>query len=462
MTNRQQSYLRISDYQSWTAGIYLIDAPCGSGKSSFVMNVLYPYVHAGGKRMILFSNRRALLEQQRRQTQGTDATCMICQKLEYNFNHGREAIEWVERNFDYIIIDEAHYLFQDALFNRNTEIMLDMVEQLQESKVIVLMSATAGLLKKYFVGKIKKTYHVSADYSYIKTVYCYTTPDSVNKILNEVPPGEKVVMFGDNKKRLRTLHREYPDSEYLNSGNKDESLAFRQITQNECFGCQMLFTTKVLDNGVNLKDKAIKHIIIEQTDMVEFIQCLGRKRVQSPDDTITLYFLSSVCSIAGRYKELKRDLAIVQQYLNARASGYEQEFWKINRTEYIPLMFDNSQHLVKPAYYKALSDCAFYRDILDKKASLVQQVRESLKLPIIPYERVSKDYKLNYYLSQNVGRKYFKDDRNELIEKINLRQDGHIKSSFKLLYQCLMESNVDFTLKSGIDNRKVYWTIEPK
>lgn len=75
----------------------------------------------------------------------------------------------------------------------------------------------------------------------------------------------------------------------------------------------MLFTTKVLDNGVNLKDKAIKHIIIEQTDMVEFMQCLGRKRVQSPDDIITLYFLNSVFSIAGRYKDLKRDLAIVQQ-----------------------------------------------------------------------------------------------------------------------------------------------------
>ena len=40
------------------------------------------------------------------------------------------SIKWVESNFDYIIIDEAHYLFQDALFNRNTEIMLDMVEQL--------------------------------------------------------------------------------------------------------------------------------------------------------------------------------------------------------------------------------------------------------------------------------------------------------------------------------------------
>lgn len=184
---------------------------------------------------------------------------------------------------------------------------------------------------------------------------------------------------------------------------------------------------------------------------------------QSSNSTVkSRKYYYSVFSIAGRYKDLKRDLAIVQQYLNARASGYEQGFWKINRTEYIPLMFDNSHHLVKPAYYKALSDCAFYRDILHKKTSLVQQVKESLKLTIIPYERVSKDYKLNYYLSQNVGRKYFKDDRNELIEKINLRQDGHIKSSFKLLYQCLMEGNVDFTLKSGIDNRKVYWTIEPK
>lgn len=180
--------------------------------------------------MILFSNRRALLEQQRRQAQGTDTTCMICQKLEYNFNHGMSSIEWVESNFDYIIIDEAHYLFQDALFNRNTEIMLNMVEQLQKSKVIILMSATADLLKEYFVGRIEKTYFVPADCSYIKAVYCYTTPDSVNRILNEVPPGEKVVMFGDNKKRLRTLHREYPDSEYLNSGNKNESIAFQQIT----------------------------------------------------------------------------------------------------------------------------------------------------------------------------------------------------------------------------------------
>ena len=45
--------------------------------------------------------------------------------------------------------------------------------------------------------------------------------------------------------------------------NKETSPVFNEIVQNERFECRMLFTTKVLDNGVNLKDKAIKHIIVE-------------------------------------------------------------------------------------------------------------------------------------------------------------------------------------------------------
>ena len=349
-----------------------MDAPCGAGKSHFILDELYPYVHANGKRMILFSNRRALLEQQKRQARGTDVECMTCQKLEWHSNHCDSLKDWVERNFDYIILDEAHYLFQDALFNRNTEIILDMIESLLKSKVIVMLSATADLLKKYFVGKITKIYSVPADYSYIKAVYCYTTFDAVNKILNEVQPNEKVVMFGDNKARLRKLHQEYPNSEYLNRLNKDDSLAYHQIIENECFSCQMLFTTKVLDNGVNLRDSAIKHIIIEQSDMVEFMQCLGRKRVQSPDDTITLYFLSNLYSIAGRYQELNGQIKIVSQYLKAKSSGCEELFWKINRTEDLPRLFDNMQHLVWPAYYKALNDRSFYKMILDKETSLVQ------------------------------------------------------------------------------------------
>lgn len=110
------------------------------------------------------------------------------------------------------------------------------------------------------------------------------------------------------------MQRKYPDSEYLHSGNKQTCPAFRQITQSERFDCRFLFTTKVLDNGVNLKDKSIKHIIIEMPDIIEFIQCLGRKRICDAQDTIKLYFLFDFGSIAARYGVLKKDLQIANEY----------------------------------------------------------------------------------------------------------------------------------------------------
>lgn len=74
-------------------------------------------------------------------------------------------------------------------------------------------------------------------------------------------------MFGNNKDRLQELNHRYLNSEYLSGDNKAISPVFRQIVEQESFDCRILFTTKVLDNGVNLKDRAIKHIIIEQADI---------------------------------------------------------------------------------------------------------------------------------------------------------------------------------------------------
>lgn len=83
-----------------------------------------------------------------------------------------------------------------------------------------------------------------------------------------------------------------------------------------------------------------------------------------------------------------------------------------------------------------------------------------MKLPILYYEKVSENHKLNYYLAQNIGRKYFLNDRQELIGKINLRRDGHLQRSIDVLNQCLIDNGIAFTLKKSVDNRKVYWTIE--
>ena len=68
----EKNRVEIQDFKDWKAGVYLIEAGCGMGKNYFVFNTLFPYAQQNGKRMLVFSNRVALREQQQAQTQEKD------------------------------------------------------------------------------------------------------------------------------------------------------------------------------------------------------------------------------------------------------------------------------------------------------------------------------------------------------------------------------------------------------
>lgn len=68
----KKNRVEIHEFKDWTAGVYLIEAGCGMGKNYFVFNTLFPYAQQNGKRMLVFSNRVALREQQQAQTQEKD------------------------------------------------------------------------------------------------------------------------------------------------------------------------------------------------------------------------------------------------------------------------------------------------------------------------------------------------------------------------------------------------------
>lgn len=468
----KERYLEVPNFQNWTEGLYLVDAPCGTGKSYFVFHMLYPFAKENNKKLIVFSNRNALKRQQELQAEGTDIELITYQKLEYNqylngdWNVRRSVPDLMQEleRYDYIVLDEAHYLFQDARFNRNTEVILDMIEWYRLSKVIIMLSATPDLLKLYFGDRIKETYEAEADYSYIKKAYCYTSKDAAYKILDSIPQNEKAVFFGDSKERLKELHRRYPDSAYLCAENETTSEAFEQITSTELFDCRFLFTTKVLDNGVNLTDRAIKHIIIEQTDLIDFIQCLGRKRVQDEEDTVTLYFLSNISSIAARYGKLQKEIQLGNEYLFEREHDVDR-FRKVHIKDKLPDFFDNEFGLIEPTWFKAKADYQFYYSLVgaktpDKgKTTFAKEVSQRLKVRVHYYEIVSKNYNLYSYLTKNVDRKYYKKDRKELIDTFGLRKDGHLLKSMGMFNQYLEENQIEYRLKSNKKNNKVYWTI---
>lgn len=79
----KERYLEVPNFQNWTEGLYLVDAPCGTGKSYFVFHTLYPFAKENNKKLIVFSNRNALKRQQELQAEGTDIELITYQKLEY-------------------------------------------------------------------------------------------------------------------------------------------------------------------------------------------------------------------------------------------------------------------------------------------------------------------------------------------------------------------------------------------
>lgn len=79
--------------------------------------------------------------------------------------------------------------------------------------------------------------------------------------------------------------------EYVDAANKKESKSYAEIVRHEQFKSQILISTIVLDNGINLCDPALKHIVIHSCDPISTIQMAGRKR---RDESETYYYIKNV------------------------------------------------------------------------------------------------------------------------------------------------------------------------
>ena len=88
----KERYLEVPNFQNWTEGLYLVDAPCGTGKSYFVFHTLYPFAKENNKKLIVFSNRNALKRQQELQAEETDIELMIKNNVKENLFDDEENI----------------------------------------------------------------------------------------------------------------------------------------------------------------------------------------------------------------------------------------------------------------------------------------------------------------------------------------------------------------------------------
>lgn len=123
LANSSKSKLFFSDiigdkYKLWDKEFIILDGGTGSGKTYFIQYILIPYAEKLKKSILYLCNRRSLY----------DELLQIIRNHEYVELMLYQVLQEYLRNdkplgkFDYIIADECHYLYGDALFNEYTDL----------------------------------------------------------------------------------------------------------------------------------------------------------------------------------------------------------------------------------------------------------------------------------------------------------------------------------------------------
>lgn len=292
MSKKYISEVIKDDYKNWKKGdIILIKSPTGSGKSEFIKKKLLNWCKDQHKSMLLLSNRTLLYKQQISDIESslTGTFTKITLGLYQTF---KESIE----NYDYVVCDECHYFFEDASFNRFTDIIYKKIQNYSDG-VIILLSATPELLRTRLKAKISEEYTLPL---IIKnyTLYEYWKQKTVPMIIKQIRkeyPSEKIMYFSRSAKDAYNMSILFDDSTFICSEGNNQYRRYidkterNNIEQESHFNCNLLCATTALDNGINVKDVSVKHIILDVFTPVSTVQCLGRKRLEDENEHINIY-----------------------------------------------------------------------------------------------------------------------------------------------------------------------------
>ena len=239
-------------------------------------------------------------------------------QLYHRLNHKKTRENLQKQLFRYVIFDECHFFTSDSTFNRNTQYILKHSIETFQKAIRIYMSAT---LEESFTpiisteskicsklseenSKIEcKYYYFERNYSYIDKINVYDKLENLPASIKDTSDDKWLIFVASKKdgKALREgLTNNGLESAFLtkdsksrnlsnnSSDNENEYQTYRRIVENEKFNQRVLISTSALDNGINIKDSSVKHVVIDMLDRTEFIQMLGRIRI-SNNQKINLY-----------------------------------------------------------------------------------------------------------------------------------------------------------------------------
>lgn len=343
-------------YKSWGAkDIVFLEAPTGSGKTTFVLDALVPYARQNGKEVLFITNRTLLKEQLKvkvareqgiptkdaKQLESFDGITIVSyQKIQEIESNGCAGMYYDKERYQYIVCDEIHYILEDSLFNAKTYYFAKFLAR-EYGITRILISATLKETKNYLLnnnimGEIRRnsdewcgewcqralrcTFVRSYVWHYYfprclrkLKIYYYDDYEQIAERINA--DDKKWLVFINNKEQISRFYKKIQRKFEVVHAEKKDAEVIKQIVNHERFEQDILITTKLLDNGVNFKDSELHNLVIDTISETEFLQMLGRKRI-TENEEISLYIPKKAKKYFSDYfhQSIKPTEAVLRKY----------------------------------------------------------------------------------------------------------------------------------------------------
>ncbi|QHI72675.1 DEAD/DEAH box helicase family protein [Aminipila terrae] len=457
----------------WNNKVVTITAPTGAGKSHFIKNNLYDYAKAKGERILMLIHRLNCIEQFTMELEKEGKLDIIDIRTYQSNEYFSLPKDFNFNEYQYIVCDEFHYFLSDSCFNQRTEVSLERILNVENATKIFL-SATSKNMKEYISGVLgieTINYKFEYDYSFINQLTFYYSTDYIEKYMKQIIElGEKAIFFIQSATKGYELYKKYDKYTLYNCGKSDSHYKYvdkEKITnmlQNECFDGQIFITTTCLEAGVNIKDTQLKHIVIDVEDVDVMQQCIGRKRIQGELDKVNLYIHAvNNKKLGGKITQLK-DMLIPIQYL--LHNGYIEYIRKYARKEQSRLIYDEvlaDNKVVKKVnnvmLYKKKCDIELYKEMVKQGyCKYISKLFGNKKYSV--EENIRRSKELKPILEELENKKLFKQEKNILINALNVRVAGRQQKTYAKLNQGLKWLGLPYVIIPKRTKHERYWIIE--
>lgn len=324
---------------------HFFDAQTGSGKTTFIIEKLFPLIKKCGKRLCILSPRVSLAshikkEIIKRDKKAKEIADLLSEKgLRKTMNFGDVDILTYQScmsqlsndiiaSYGAVVLDESHYFLSDSTFNRETEAQLDFLIKKFSNICRIYISATPKQIFHYIYTKEQEYYKNSSLFPknyclhlyYFKRNYSYIRPIFIKeeKLLDEIKKSNTThrwIIFTDSKKdgfkMQNDLNLQFGDNACVfydsEAKNDERSEEVNEMIEQEDVKKKVTILTSAFDVGININTKNISIAILPNCE-VEFLQEIGRKRALKNEMLEVYIVIPSIRKINSRIKSIQKFL----------------------------------------------------------------------------------------------------------------------------------------------------------